>query len=1075
MNNESRRPPPMTHPSYQQPPYQHQPFQPPRPPVSPQPPVHPPGQHGPPQYSQPGPRQLGQPLAHPSMQQRLSPQPGPFPNQHQPLPQQRSPLLPAGQPRPPQPQQRPMMPPASSGALPPPPGHPLPVAPQPAPQVATNPGPPPVTGHPASLVAPMQSMSLRAPSPQHTQQPTPQQLPPQHAFPPQQQQQQPPQSAQPPAVPQPLQPPNPKHGRSKRVYAVDPQVTNASTRPEAGGPTPPWPHGLNPPQQAAPPLSRSPVMSSIQGNKQPAMNIPGSPQQPLPADMRPPQQPRPRIDPDQMPAPVQVREQDQLAFENQFFGTMERDRVPLATTDYIGLDQGNSNPRYLRATTDKLPVSKDLADTSKLPLALVVQPLAKRRSDEVALQVVNHGDEGPVRCSRCRAYISPWCSFIQGGSRFVCSICSHANDVPNWYFSNTDMSGRRVDIDQRPELRYGSVEFDVPQDYHSSRAPAPLSYVFAIDVSAQALQSGMVKAACEAIKSTLFSATSDPKLAPENRVGILTFDKSVHFYNLHPSLPQALMLVVSDIEDMFIPIQDGFLVDTHASKDIILELLDSIPTMFQGSARPESAFLAAVQGGKQALALTGGHLHVFQSTMPNHGPHALKPRDDKTLYNTEKEKSLMVPQDEAYKDLAKECVKDGVCVNTWLFPAQYIDVATLAVLPELTGGDVRFYPNFNFTADATIVQHQLDHDVHRELGYDGVLRIRCSDGLQVIDHYGNCHMSTYTDMELAGIDEDKAMAAVLKHDSKLDPNRNVAFQCALLYTTKAGQRRVRVHNLNLTATSDIAEVFRHGDVDTTISVLLRKAIFDLQHKNRKEVHQKLTDLCVEILTAYRVNCASSTSPGQLILPEAFKLLPVYVHGAIRSKALRGVGNDMNTDARSAGMRLFNGLDVKELAWTIYPRLFELHTMSKECGEMGVNGYIELPTMIRTSYGRLNTSGVYLLDSGSDVYIWLGSKVDGKVLASLFGVDRLDQVDPNMTTMPVLHSELSHQVHAIMDKLKSQRSRYLQLHVIRQELDPLEFTFSTCMTEDRNAEVQTYVDFMCVLHRKIQEEMKKLQH
>jgi protein transport protein SEC24 len=65
------------------------------------------------------------------------------------------------------------------------------------------------------------------------------------------------------------------------------------------------------------------------------------------------------------------------------------------------------------------------------------------------------------------------------------------------------------------------------------------------------------------------------------------------------------------------------------------------------------------------------------------------------------------------------------------------------------------------------------------------------------------------------------------------------------------------------------------------------AIFDLQHKNRKDIHQKMTEQCVQILTAYRNNCAASTSPGQLILPEAFKLLPVYVHGAIRSKALRG--------------------------------------------------------------------------------------------------------------------------------------------------------------------------------------------
>ena len=92
----------------------------------------------------------------------------------------------------------------------------------------------------------------------------------------------------------------------------------------------------------------------------------------------------------------------------------------------------------------------------------------------------------------------------------------------------------------------------------------------------------------------------------------------------------------------------------------------------------------------------------------------------------------------------------------------------------------------------------------------------------MIDHYGNCHMSTYTDMDLAGIDQDKAFAAVLKHDSKLDLSKGVNFQAALLYTTRSGERRVRVHNLNLAVTNQIADVFRAGDEDTAISIIVRK-------------------------------------------------------------------------------------------------------------------------------------------------------------------------------------------------------------------------------------------------------------
>lgn len=288
----------------------------------------------------------------------------------------------------------------------------------------------------------------------------------------------------------------------------------------------------------------------------------------------------------------------------------------------------------------------------------------------------------------------------------------------------------------------------------------------------------------------------------------------------------------------------------YVCRDIIVELLDALPTMFQENARPESVFAAAARGGLQALGNLGGQLFIFQSCLPNYGADALKSRDDKNLYNTDKEKQLMQPQNDTYKDLAKECVQKAVCVNTWVFPKEYMDVATVGVLSEMTGGDLRYYPNFDYTCDALNVQFQLDHDLRRETGYDGILRIRCSDGklcvyvgmnrmqvnvdnclifflhtllgLQIIDHYGNCNMTTYTDMELAGVDEDKAIAAVLKHDNKLEINRGISFQCALLYTTKDGRRRVRVHNLNLTSTSEIADVFRHGDVDATVSIILRK-------------------------------------------------------------------------------------------------------------------------------------------------------------------------------------------------------------------------------------------------------------
>lgn len=390
--------------------------------------------------------------------------------------------------------------------------------------------PPPVASKPRRVYAanPEVAPVGQAPWPNSLQQP----VQPSYAGQPQQQQQQ-----------QPMQP----YPGQPQQFQSQPQFQSAQVPPVQSFQQPVVQQGFQSPSQYSSNTSTPRHHHAGVGyTNAPYTNT----SQQLPPELRPPVQPRPRIDPDQMPAPVQVRENDQELFEDKFFGTMEREHVPLATTDYIGLDQGNCNPRFMRSTVDRMPFSKDLADRSKLTLGLIVQPLAKTRADEVGIQVVNHGEEGPIRCTRCRAYINPWCIFTHGGSKFECNVCAHSNDVPEWYFSNIDMSGRRVDANERPELRYGSVEFEVPKDYYSARTPAPLSYVFALDVSIQAVQSGMLQAVCEALKSALYDANGDSKFG--NRIGIITFDKGVHFYNLTVSHLTYPVSVISNVLPFYI-------------------------------------------------------------------------------------------------------------------------------------------------------------------------------------------------------------------------------------------------------------------------------------------------------------------------------------------------------------------------------------------------------------------------------------------------------------------------------------------------------------------------------------------
>jgi protein transport protein SEC24 len=86
----------------------------------------------------------------------------------------------------------------------------------------------------------------------------------------------------------------------------------------------------------------------------------------------------------------------------------------------------------------------------------------------------------------------------------------------------------------------------------------------------------------------------------------------------------------------------------------------------------------------------GGQVNIFQTTLPTAGPGTLKHREDTKLYGTDKEKTLFASADPTYRVIAEECVESGIGINLFLFPTQYIDVATLGEPrePDCRGGRV---------------------------------------------------------------------------------------------------------------------------------------------------------------------------------------------------------------------------------------------------------------------------------------------------------------------------------------------------------------------------------------------------
>uniref|UniRef100_A0A8C6V744 SEC24 homolog D, COPII coat complex component n=1 Tax=Neogobius melanostomus TaxID=47308 RepID=A0A8C6V744_9GOBI len=775
--------------------------------------------------------------------------------------------------------------------------------------------------------------------------------------------------------------------------------------------------------------------------------------------------PQKKLDLDSIPSTIEVIENDRLRYEGQIYTTNIRGQVPpLVTSQFAVQDQGNASPRFMRCTTYALPCTADLAKQCQVPLAAIIKPLAILPKNETPLYVVNHGETGPIRCNRCKAYMCPYMQFIEGGRRFQCGFCNCVNEVPVFYFQHLDHMGRRVDFYERPELSLGSYEFVATLDYcKNNQPPNPPAFIFMIDVSYSNIKSGLVKIICNELKTLL------EKLPKEEgsessviKVGFVTYNKVLHFYNVKSGLAQPQMMVVSDTAEMFVPLLDGFLVNYQDSKAVIYNLLDQIPDMFADTNESETVFAPVIQAGVEALkaAECSGKLFIFHSAIPTaEAPGKLKNRDDKKLINTDKEKTLFQPQKGVYEQLAKDCAANGCSVDLFLFPSQYVDLATMASVPSHTGGSVFKYNNFQVWYNGDHFLRDLRKDVQKSIGFDAVMRVRTSTGFRATDFFGAVHMNNTTDVEMAAVDCDKAVTVEFKHDDTLAEESGAMMQCALLYTTLSGQRRLRIHNLSLNCSSQLSELYKSCETDALLNFFAKSAYRAILNQPLKNVREILVNQTAHILACYRKNCASPSPPSQLVLPDAMKVFPVYMNSLMKTAPLV-TSTELPTDDRAHQRLSVMGMSVEETQLLLYPRLIPLHNMDP--------GSDALPAPVRCSEERLSDAGMFLLENGHSMFLWLGQASPPDVIQGIFDLPSLAHLQPNMTALPELDSPLSKKVRSIVADLLEKRTNSMKLHVVRQKDKP-EILFRQFLVEDKGLYGgASYMDFLCHVYREVRQ-------
>jgi len=635
--------------------------------------------------------------------------------------------------------------------------------------------------------------------------------------------------------------------------------------------------------------------------------------------------------------------------------------------------------------------------------------------------------------------------------------------VPRDYFCEIDQNGMRRDVAERPELNRGAVDFAAPAEYQA-RPPLPPPLVVLLETTYASVTACVLEVVVGALRALL------PKMAPHTRFALVTFNDSLHFYaGSETGLRQ---YCCPDVTEAVLPLPaHQLLLPIETKLSAIDQMLHAVPALFAGTKRPDAALGAAIGACHLLLEKTGGRLLVFQHTLPGIQPMKLTHRDDVRQYGTDKERALFAPVDASWTSLANQLSSAQICVSSFHFTAgNYVDIASQSTLARQTGGQVYMYANCVPEARhvwATKMQTELARNMLRDFGYEGVMRFRTSKGLRVEQYLMGQLKVGDVDIDMPGFDADSAFAVTFKLDDKLEESSTPCLQCALLYTTVLGERRIRVLTLGLQATSAMSSLYRYADLDALTNVLMRQAVLSSSKMSLHQARENIISTAINTLYNYRKTCAATTSAGQLILPESLKLLPLYALALTKSNLLRA-GTEIRADERAALMAQAGRLAIVSSIAAVYPRLFALHNLTNnDCAQVGADGVPCLPATLPLSHEKLEPDGAFLLDDSVALYIWCGRGISQDFLQSVLQVSSLEGVDVARLTLVPLDNPISKRVHALINAIRSQRPHLMQSVSVLGPKAPLEARFLSMLIEDRAQASMSYVEFLCHVHRQIQ--------
>ncbi|KMQ98170.1 protein transport protein sec24b-like protein [Lasius niger] len=616
------------------------------------------------------------------------------------------------------------------------------------------------------------------------------------------------------------------------------------------------------------------------------------------------------------------------------------------------------------------------------------------------------------------------------------------------------------DPSRRPEVRTGTIEFIAPSEY-MVRPPQPAVYLFVMDVSRLAVESGYLQIVCNTITDELSRLPGDSR----TQVGFLAVDSALHFFSMPDNVSQPHEMVMLDIDDVFLPCPENLIVNLKEREELIRDLLAQLSVKFCGTHDTNSALGAGLQAALKLLSATGGRVTVFQTCLPNIGPGALQPREDPNT-RTNKDVPHLNPATDFYKRFALDCSGQQIAIDLFLLNSQYSDLATLSCMSKFTGGCIYHLPLFRASKlqNTETLERLLRRYLTRKIGFEAVMRLRCTRGLSIHAFHGSFFVRSTDLLCLPNINPDAGFGMQISIDENLSDVQNVCFQASLLYTSSKGERRIRVHTLCLPVVSSLSDVLYSADQQCIVGLLSKMAVDRSLQSSLSDARDALINVAIDVLSAYRLS--QSSGAGGLVAPGSLKLLPLYIIALLKSVAFRS-GTSTRLDDRVFAMFQLKTLPLAQLIQMVFPDLYPVHALDDR-NSKDIDGKVcPQPPRLHLSAEKLDSRGVFLIDSGDRIFIYVGKNINPIFCSNVLGVSAFASIPEEMYELPELDTVESERLRNFVFSLQEEKPYYVPVQIIRDD-SHFRTLFIERLIEDRFESALSYYEFLQHLKTQVKE-------